>query len=227
MRENLLVVEDEQDIVELMRYNLQREGYQVRTSTSGETALQMVRAEKPELILLDLMLPGIDGLSICRQLKSDNEYKAIPIIMVTAKGDETDIVMGLEMGADDYITKPFSIKVLLARIKSVLRRTTSPEPEEGESIQIGSIRIIPDRFEVTVGTEVIKLTQTEFRIFQALARRAGRVFTRYQLVDLARGGDTMVTDRSVDVHIASLRKKLGEYGGIIETVHGIGYRCKE
>ena len=226
-RENILIVEDETDIVELIRYNLLREGYQVRTSTTGENALQLVQAEIPDLILLDLMLPGIDGLTICRQLKTSPEYRGIPIVMVTAKGDESDIVTGLEMGADDYITKPFSVKVLLARVKSVLRRLNAPEADENEAIDLELIRIVPDRFEVFVSGNPIKLTQTEFKILHALARRAGRVFTRYQIVDLARGSDAMVTDRSVDVHIASLRRKLGDAGVSIETVHGVGYRCKE
>ncbi len=226
-RNSILIVEDESDIVELMKYNLQREGYVISTCLSGEEALKLVQTETPDMILLDLMLPGIDGLSICRKLKEDPKYREIPIIMVTAKGDEVDIVTGLEIGADDYITKPFSTRVLLARVKTLFRRMNQPVPNDSEVIEIESIRIDPERFEVFVAGTSVKLTQTEFRILHALARRPGRVFTRYQIVDLVRGNDAVVTDRSVDVHIASLRRKLGDAGQFVETVHGVGYRCKE
>ncbi|RLB08056.1 MAG: DNA-binding response regulator [Deltaproteobacteria bacterium] len=225
--ERILVVDDEEDILELVRYNLAREGYQVISVTSGEEALKEARAGLPDLIILDLMLPGVDGLDVCRQLKNDTQTTHIPIVMLTAKGEETDIVIGLELGADDYVTKPFSPKVLLARVKAVLRRRKSEPVGERDVIKIGDLMIHPGRHEVLVKGKPIKLTFTEFRILHFMAQRPGWVFTRYQIVDVARGEDAAVTDRSVDFHIASLRRKLGPCSDYIETVWGVGYRFKE
>lgn len=226
-KERVLVVDDEEDILRLVEYNLAKEGYLTSVVTSGEQALIEARMSIPDLILLDLMLPGVDGLNVCRILRSDPATAAIPIIMLTAKGEESDIVTGLELGADDYITKPFSPKVLIARVKAVLRREKSEPAKESDIIAIHGIRIDPGRHLVTIDSEAIELTLTEFRILHALARRPGWVFTRYQIVECSRGEESEVTDRSVDVHIVSLRRKLGVSGKHIDTVRGVGYRFKE
>ncbi len=225
-KERILVIEDEQDILELVRYNLERENYKVFCAGSGEEALKIVTSEPLDLIVMDLMLPGIDGLDLTRRLKNNPETKNIFILMLTAKTSETDIVTGLELGADDYITKPFSPRVLLARVKAVMRRSRD-EKAGDEAIRIHSLIIHPGRREVRVGETPVTLTYTEFQILYYLARRPGWVFTRTQIVDAVRGDDYPVTDRSVDVQIVGLRKKLGSSGRYIETVRGVGYRFKE
>ena len=225
--EKVLVVDDEENIRELVRYNLDREGYRVTTVGSGEEALQQTGSNLPDLIILDLMLPGIDGLDVCKELKNDSKTSHIPIVMLTVKGEESDIVIGLELGADDYITKPFSPKVLLARLKAVLRRRKSEPVGETDVLTFGDLMIHPGRYEVSVQGKPVKLTSTEFRILHFMAQRPGWVFTRYQIVDAARGEDAAVTDRSVDFHITSLRRKLGPCSDYIETVWGVGYRFKE
>jgi len=226
-KEKILVVDDEEDIIELLRFNLSREGYQVSSAASGEDALTLVRSEIPNLLLLDLMLPGIDGLEVARRLKNNSNTMKIPIVMLTAKGEEPDIVTGLELGADDYVTKPFSPRVLVARVKAVLRRKVMDLPEETASFQVHDLVIHPGRHEVLVDGKHVDLTFTEFAVLNHLARRPGWVFTRYQIVDAVRGTDYPVTDRSVDVQIVGLRKKLGPAGKYIETVRGVGYRFKE
>jgi two-component system, OmpR family, alkaline phosphatase synthesis response regulator PhoP len=226
-KEKILVVDDEEDILELVRYNLSREGYKVLSATSGEEGLKSARAEKPDLIILDLMLPGVDGLDVTRRLKGDEATRKIPIVMLTAKGEESDIVTGLELGAEDYITKPFSAKVLVARIRTVLRRDLKEAQEEKEALKIHDITIHPGRHEVLVNEKPVQLTFTEFGILNFLVRRPGWVFTRNQIVDAVRGDDYYVTERSVDVQIVGLRKKLGKAGKHIETVRGVGYRLKE
>ncbi len=223
----ILVVDDEENIRELVKYNLAREGYQVTTVGSGEEALKQAGEKPPDLIVLDLMLPGIDGFDVCRQLKNDSRTAHIPIVMLTVKGEESDIVVGLELGADDYITKPFSPKVLLARIKAVLRRKEKKPIAESDVMTIGDLTIHPGRHEVLVQGKPVELTATEFRILHLMARKPGWVFTRYQIVDAARGENIAVTARSVDFHITSLRKKLGPCSDYIETVWGVGYRFKE
>ncbi len=225
--EKILVVDDEENIRELVRYNLAREGYQVTTVGSGEEALKQAGEKPPDLIVLDLMLPGMDGFDVCRQLKNDSRTAHIPIVMLTVKGEESDIVVGLELGADDYITKPFSPKVLLARIKAVLRRREKEPIGESDVMTIGDLTIHPGRHEVLVQGKPVELTATEFRILHLMARKPGWVFTRYQIVDAARGENIAVTARSVDFHITSLRKKLGPCSDYIETVWGVGYRFKE
>jgi len=225
--ETVLVVDDEQDILELVAYNLSREGYRVTTAADGEEALEGARSQSPALIVLDLMLPGVDGLEVCRRLKADPRTQHIPIVMLTAKGEEADIVAGLELGADDYITKPFSPRVLVARLRAVLRRRARGQTDETSVIRIDDLVIHPGRHEVLVAGEPVDLTLTEFRILHVLARRPGWVFTRYRIVEATQGEDAVVTDRSVDVHIVSLRRKLGEYGACIETVRGVGYRFKD
>ncbi len=223
----ILVVDDEEDILELIAYNLKKEGYQVITVLTGELALKETRNRLPDLILLDLMLPGLDGLEVCRQLKNSQTTRTIPIIMVTAKGEESDVVTGLELGADDYIAKPFSPKVLIARVRAVLRRRGRSSPETEDVIAIHELVIHPGRHEVTVSGDKIDLTFTEFRILHFLASRAGWVFTRYQIVDAVKGVNYAVTERAVDVQIVSLRRKLGAFGEYIETVRGVGYRFKD
>lgn len=226
-KEKILVVDDEEDILELLKFNLLREGYQVCGALTGEEALRLAQSEGPDLIVLDLMLPGIDGLEVARKLKDDPKTKQISIIMLTAKGEEADIVTGLELGADDYITKPFSPRIFIARVKSVLRRKATEPPDKASVIHMHDLVIHPGRHEVLINGEPVQLTFTEFGILNYLARRPGWVFTRSQIVDEVRGDDYYVTDRSVDVQIVGLRKKLGPAGKYIETVRGIGYRFKD
>jgi two-component system, OmpR family, alkaline phosphatase synthesis response regulator PhoP len=228
--QTILVVEDEEDVVELLRYNLARNGYRVEAVTTGPDAVSRAGTLQPDLILLDLMLPGMDGLEVCRTLKKDGRSERIPIIMVTAKGDEADVVAGLEMGADDYITKPFSPRVLLARIRAVLRRparTIAPDPGSSPVVRIQDLEIDPGRHRVFVKGKEVELTSTEFALLYYLASRPGWVFTRYQIVDAVHGSDYPVTDRSIDVQIVGLRRKLGKAGTCIETVRGVGYRFQD
>ena len=226
-KEKILVVDDEEDILELVRYNLSREGYQVTGTLTGEDALRKVRSGSYDLIVLDLMLPGIDGLSFTRTLKNDSRLRSIPIIMLTAKGEESDIVTGLELGADDYMTKPFSPKVMIARVRAALRRHKEEPQDEMALVKIHDLEINPGRRSVLAKGDAVDLTYTEFQLLLLLARRPGWVFTRSQIVDLIRGSDYPVTDRSVDVQIVGLRKKLGSHGKYIETVRGVGYRFRE
>ena len=226
-KNHILIIEDEIDIQELIKYHLNKEGYTVTGFTCGEEGLIAAKQIKPDLILLDLMLPEIDGLEICRQLKRDSETESIPVIMITAKTDEADIVSGLEIGADDYLTKPFSPKVLIARIRSLFRRFKAKGITDQSIIELDGISINPGKFQVLINNISIALTLTEFQILHQLAGKPGWVFTREQLIDLVRGEDIIITDRSIDVQIVGLRKKLGTTGKYIETVRGIGYRFKE
>jgi two-component system, OmpR family, alkaline phosphatase synthesis response regulator PhoP len=227
-KERILVIEDEEDILELIRYNLVKEGYQVTGALTGEDALKKARAEVFDLVVLDLMLPGIDGLDVAKKLKSDPKTGNFPILMLTAKGEEADIVTGLELGADDYVTKPFSPRVLIARVRAILRRKTG-KPDEGDVslLRIYDLEIDLGRRSVLVSGQAVDLTYTEFQVLYLLARRPGWVFTRSHIVDAVRGDDYPVTDRSVDVQIVGLRKKLGPSSRYIETVRGVGYRFKE
>lgn len=226
-KKSVLVVEDEEDICELIRYNLDREGYRVLCAATGEDGLATARRETPDAILLDLMLPGVDGLEVCRQLKASSETSAIPIIMVSARGEEAEVVSGLEIGADDYVPKPFSPRVLMARTRAVLRRPRSTPDDSEAPLDIHGIHIHPGRHEVSIREERLDLTSTEFKILHLLAQRQGWVFTRYQIVDGIRGPNYPVTERAVDVQIVALRRKLGATGTLIETVRGVGYRFKE
>ena len=222
---NILVVEDDLDIRELISFNLANEGHQVFEANDGEVGIDKARNNNLDLILLDLMLPGIQGLDVCRIIKSDQETKEIPIIMVTALGQEEDIVKGLETGADDYITKPFSIKVLIARVNAVLKRSIEVGEDKSKDILINGINIKTRSREVWVNKNLIKdLTFSEFQILYLLAGHPGWVFTRYQIIDKIRGDNYPVTDRSVDFQIVGLRKKLGDAGKLIKTVRGVGYR---
>jgi len=226
-RERILVVEDEEEIQELVCYNLAKEGYSVSGTGSGEEALRIVRLESPDLVVLDLMLPGLDGLEVCKMLKKDPATQDVPVVMLTAKGEEADIVTGLELGADDYITKPFSPRVLTARIKAVLRRRVAEPVGEAAVIRLHNLVIHPGRHEVLVDGEPVDLTSTEFRVLHVMARRPGWVFTRRQISEAVHGADYPVTDRSVDVQIVALRQKLGSASRYVETVRGVGYRLKE
>jgi len=225
--EKILIVEDEENIQELIRYNLAKEGYQLICASSGEQGLEAARKKNPDLVLLDLMLPGLDGLDVCRELKRDAGTRNIAVIMVTAKGEESDVVTGLELGADDYVTKPFSPKVLLSRVKAVLRRQHAIQKDQTEVTRIHDLVIHPGRHEARLKDQKLDLTFTEFRILQMLATRPGWVFTRGQIVDAVRGDDHAVTDRSVDFQMVGLRRKLGEDSDYIETVRGVGYRFLE
>ncbi|MBD3420881.1 MAG: response regulator [Chitinivibrionales bacterium] len=226
-REQILVVEDEEDILELIMYNLSKEGYRPVGVTNGQEALTKARMSTPDMVILDIMLPDFDGLEICKLLKKDAKTQHIPVIMLTAKGEEADIVTGLEVGADDYMVKPFSPRVLVARLRAILRRKTREPVSEDQTIAIREFLIHPGRHEVALDGKKVNLTFTEFRVLHFLASRPGWAFSRYQIVDAVRGDNYPVTDRSVDVLIVGLRKKLGKYGKYIETVRGVGYRFKE
>ena len=231
MPASILVVEDEEDIRELVRFNLGKEGFQVRAVGSGEEGLAAVEFRPPDLLLLDLMLPGVDGLSVCRKIKGSVKTRSVPIVILTAKGEEADVVTGLNLGADDYITKPFSPSVLVARVKAVLRRgeaeETASKGDDAGVIQIRNLKIHPGRPEVRVDDIPVELTSTEFRVLYFLARRPGWVFTRQQILDGVHGDNYAITERAVDVQIVGLRKKLTTAGESIETVRGVGYRFKE
>jgi two-component system phosphate regulon response regulator PhoB len=225
--ERILIIEDEKDILDLLKFNLGKEGYRVKGVPTGEEGLDAINEDSPDLILLDLMLPGIDGLEVCRRIRRSPEISHIPIIIVTAKKTEADIITGLELGANDYVTKPFSAKVLIARIRSILRQKKDYSEDDNGTIKIHNITIHPGRHEVSVGGRPVRLTPTEFRILHLMAGRPGWVFARYQIADAIHGEDYQVTDRSIDVQCVGLRKKLGDAGKYIETVRGVGYRLRD
>jgi two-component system phosphate regulon response regulator PhoB len=223
----ILVVDDEEDLLELVRYNLAKDGYLVECVTTGEEALKAARREPPDLIVLDWRLPSVDGLEVCRRLKGEARTRDVPIVMLTAKGEEGDMIAGLERGADDYIAKPFSPRVLSARVRALLRRGEARKRSEMETtIDVHELSIHPGRHEATLAGRPVELTYTEFALLQFLARRPGWAFTRTQIVDAVKGEDYPVTERSVDVQVAGLRKKLGTFGSYIETVRGVGYRFR-
>ena len=224
---HILVVDDEDDLLELVRYNLAKEGFEVVCVSSGEEALKAARKDPPDLIVLDLMLPAVDGLEVCRRLKADARTRDVQIVMLTAKSEEADMIAGLDRGADDYIGKPFSPRVLTARIKALLRRQEAKRQTEADvTIDVHELSIHPGRHEVTLAGRLLELTYTEFALLQFLARRPGWAYTRTQIVDAVKGEDYPVTERSVDVQVAGLRKKLGSFGSYIETVRGVGYRFR-
>ena len=256
MPERILIVDDEPDLLELVRFNLSQAGFEVETAQGGleglekahrrrpdlvvldlmlpdlpgTEALDVAQRETPDLVVLDLMLPGIDGTEVARRMKADSRTAGIPIVMLTAKGEETDIVVGLTLGADDYVTKPFSMKVLLARIATVLRRGEQAEAgpaAEGGVLRAGPLVIDTSKHEVTVDGDAVRLTLTEFKLLSALVSARGRVLTRDQLMDKAMGTDVFVTDRAIDVHITAIRKKLGTANWLVHTVRGVGYRLQE
>jgi DNA-binding response OmpR family regulator len=227
-RKKIAVIEDEPDILEVLSYNLKREGYDVFTTSDGIRGLALIRKETPDLVLLDLMLPGMDGVEICSALKKDPQTQGTLIIMVTAKGEESDIVLGLGVGADDYISKPFSPKELVARVKAVLRRGVLVEKASlNEKIVLGELMIDPAKYRVEVGGREVKLTATEFRLLHYLASYPGRVFSREQLLNKALGDDVVIVDRNIDVHIRGIRKKMELDPPLIETIRGVGYRMAD
>jgi two-component system alkaline phosphatase synthesis response regulator PhoP len=229
-KDKILVIDDEKDILDLVEYNLKQNGYKVFCVGTGEEVMAAARSFNPDLILLDLMLPGVDGFDVCKDLKSHHDTREIPVIMLTAKSEDIDVVTGLELGADDYITKPFSPRVLVARVRSILRKKNkSPDVEKGREklIRVQDIQIDTRKHVVLVNNQPIDLTYSEFRLLEILAERPGWVFSRYQIVDALRGDNYPVTERSVDVQVVGLRKKLGTSGKFIQTVRGVGYRFKE
>jgi two-component system phosphate regulon response regulator PhoB len=223
-RKKIVVIEDEPDIVEVVSYNLKREGYNVLSVERGDEGLNLVRNQSPNLVILDLMLPGMDGLSICQQMKSDPLVRDIPVIIISGKGEESDVVIGLELGADDYLTKPFRGRELVARVKAVLRRGPTQEDQTRERIVVNNLLIDVARHEVRVDDELINLTATEFKILYQLASQPGRAFTREQLLNRVVGLGVVVVDRNIDVHILAVRKKLGDAAKMIQTIRGVGYR---
>jgi DNA-binding response OmpR family regulator len=221
----ILVIDDEKDLIELVRYNLEKEGFDVIAATDGQLGLDVVRKHRPDLVVLDLMMPGLDGLQVCQQLRNDPRAGRIPVIMLTAKATEADRIVGLELGADDYITKPFSPREVVARIKAVLRRTAS-QSNPPQVIRSADLTIDLSGHEVSYRGQRIALTATEFRILEFLASRPGRVFSRDEIIDAALGNEQAVFDRTVDVHITAIRRKLGSGADQIETVRGFGYKFR-
>jgi len=227
-RKRILVVDDEADIRELLRYNLEQEGFQIEAVADGERALDFLKKNRVDLVLLDLMLPGLPGLELCKQLKRQADLESIPIIMISAKSSETDIIVGLELGADDYITKPFSPKEVIARVKAIFRRIDEKRTSEPQKeLRFEELVIDVPRHEVKIEGKEVKLTTTEFKILQCLMSRLGHVFSRDELIDFALGKDISVVDRTVDVHITNLRKKIGRFGPSIESIRAVGYRFKD
>lgn len=222
----VLIVEDESDIASLMQFHLSREGYQTQIASTGRLALQAIARAKPELVVLDIMLPDLDGLEVCRKLKRDPATSTVPILMVSARGEESDIVVGLEMGAEDYVTKPFSPRVLVARAKAVLRRREAA-PSTLLKLAGGAIEIDPARHSVTLDGRPLDLTLTQYNLLKFMAQRPGFVRTRDQLVSAVRGEGTVLSSRAIDVHVAALRQRLGPYAEVIETVRGVGYRDRK
>ena len=222
----ILIIEDDKDIRDLISFNLSKNGYKTILSRDGEKGIEKAKNEKPDLVLLDLMLPGIHGLDVCKILKTDSSLNKLSIIMLTALGQEEDIIKGLEVGADDYITKPFSFKILFARIKSVLRRKKTKESSNKDPVNLYGVKIDPQTRQVIINKNELKLTFTEFQILYLLASHPGWVFTRYQIINKIRSDNNSVTDRSVDFQIVGLRKKMNNLGKLIETIRGVGYRFK-
>jgi two-component system phosphate regulon response regulator PhoB len=225
-RPRILIIEDERGLTDVLSYNLAREGYEILVAHDGQEGLRKAQMHLPDMILLDLMLPGMDGLEVCRQLRAGEQTRTVPILMLTAKAEEIDQVVGFSMGADDYVTKPFSVKVLLQRIKALQRRVDTGA-EAVDAIEHLGVRIDRVRHRASVAGEELNLTPTEFRLLECLLRQPGRAFTRPQLMDAAIGEGAIVLERTIDVHIKTLRKKLGPDHDYIETVRGVGYRFRE
>lgn len=226
-KEKILLVEDERSLTDVLVYNLERDGYEVFVAHEGKEGLRKGQTILPDLVILDLMLPGMSGLDICKELKSSPKTAGLPILMLTSKSEESDQIVGFAVGADDYVTKPFSTKVLLQRIKALLRRKSAPEAPETDMVSFGKIKIDKRSHRVLHGQQTLALTPTEFRLLETLVRQPGRAFTRHDLMDSAIGDGAIVLERTIDVHVKSLRRKLGSSGDFIETVRGIGYRFKE
>jgi len=226
-RTAIALIEDDPDMIALVRKTLEGASYDVQAHDTGRAALDAIAESAPGLVILDLNLPDMDGLDLCKELKASRDTQGLPLLMMSSRDDEADIVAGLELGADDYVTKPFSPRVMLARVRAVLRRREREEVGESDIIRYGDFTIDPYRFEIRLGGELLHFTKSEFRILHLFCRKPGWVFTRNQIVEAVHGEMTPVTARSVDVLIVGLRQKLGELGGLIETVRGIGYRITE
>ena len=228
-RPSVLIVEDEREIADLIQFNLVRAGFDATTVHRGKDALEAIRKSPPDIVVLDLMLPDQDGLEICRRIRASSEGSRIAIVMVTARGDEADIVTGIELGADDYIAKPFSPRVLVARVKAVLRRSGESRPSSAKRIQLGDGRlsIDPERHVTQIDGKTVDLTLTEFGMLHFLAQKPGFVRTRDQIIAAVHGRNVVLSSRTVDVHMTALRRKLGDMGALIETVRGVGYRLAE
>ncbi|HEY3322200.1 MAG TPA: response regulator transcription factor [Planctomycetota bacterium] len=224
-RGTVIVIDDEKDLIELVRYNLEKEGFLVLGASDGKSGLELASTQQPDIVLLDLMLPDIDGLEVCRRMRQSPTLTGVPIVMLTAKAAEADRVVGLELGADDYITKPFSPRELVARVRAILRRASTPK-DAGQVIRRGDLVIDSSRHEVTCKSVSVSLTATEFRILSFLAAHPGRVYSRSDIIDSALGRDVAVLDRTIDVHVLSIRKKLGACGDYIETLRGVGYKFR-
>ncbi len=224
--ERILIIEDEKSLIDVLTYNLTNEGYEVLSASDGMDGLHQARAHNPKLIILDLMLPVIDGLEVCRQLRGDSRTKDIPVMMLTAKGEEVDEIIGFRMGADDYVTKPFKLKPLIQRIKALLRRTKTLEPNT-EVVSMHGIEVDRLNHRAAAGEQQLDLTPTEFNLLWTLVRKPGRPFKRTDLMDACRGEDALSLERTIDVHIRSLRQKLGPHADLVETVRGVGYRFRD
>jgi len=229
MKKLIFVIDDEQDIREILKVNLAKEGYDVETFGSAEKAYHQLSQKRPDLIILDIMMSGMDGFELCKKIRSHQEYNSLPVIFLSAKADEFDKVLGLELGGDDYMTKPFSVKELKSRVKAVMRRSSSSShnAETMQKIKYRGLELLPEHFSVTVDSKDIELTKTEFGILEMFLRNPGKIFTRDNIIDSIKGRDVYVVDRTVDVHIMNLRKKLGNYKDIIKTFSGVGYGFKE
>ncbi|MEM7200419.1 MAG: response regulator transcription factor [Planctomycetota bacterium] len=227
-RGSILVIEDDRDIRELIEYNLSREGYRIKVASNGEDGLRRAKRDAPDLVVLDLMLPGMDGIEVCRRLKQDPVTRGIAVVMVTAKSEESDIVLGLGVGADDYVPKPFSPRTLLARVEAVLRRGPLKDDRgTAERVVRGDLVVDAGRHEVTIGSDRIDFTPTEFRLLHFLASHPGRVFSRGELLSRVIGETAVVLDRNIDVHVRAIRQKLGEHRELIQTVRSVGYRFRD
>lgn len=226
-REKVLIVEDERSLTEVLSYNLEREGFEAVSAYDGREGLRKAQTLLPNLIILDLMLPGLGGLEICRELRAGAHTAKIPVIMLTAKAEETDQVVGFAVGADDYVTKPFSVKVLMQRIKALLRRGQTAEAGAAETLEAGKLKLDKRSHRVTYGSGELALTPTEFRLLETMMRQPGRAFTRHDLMEAAIGDGAIVLERTIDVHVKSLRRKLGPACDLVETVRGVGYRFSE
>ncbi|QDV75772.1 response regulator [Botrimarina mediterranea] len=222
----ILVVEDDRSLADVLEYNLRQDGYETYVAYDGQDGLNQSKLRSPDLVVLDLMLPIIDGLEICRRIRADPVTKKQLVLMLTAKGEETDQVAGFSVGVDDYVAKPFSVRVLLERIKALLRRVTSPT-QPGDILVSQGVLVDRERHRVTANEEVLDLTPSEFGLLEALIRQPGRVFSRSELIDAALGGDSLVLERTIDVHVRALRKKLGDHADLVETVRGVGYRFRD
>ncbi len=220
----IYVIEDDEDINELLSYNFRKEGFDVRSFPNGKLAFEHLKEERPDVVVLDLMMPEIDGLEFCKLVRSDKEFENIPLIMLTAKSTEIDKIVGLELGADDYVTKPFSFRELLARVKAVLRRSKLSESGSSSVVKIGDLVIKPDKFQVFLEGKPVYLTTTQFKLLMALISAEGKVLSRDYILDNVWGWEKDVYDRTIDVHIKKLREALGKYGSCIKTVRGVGYK---